>query len=216
MERSRLTLTVQAAVFCSAPWASSQRGADLAGCSVVEPAVGPVVVVVDVGGYHLPGLVEGLELLAPDGPFLEVAKPALDERLALGVAVAAAAVTDTKPGHDEPCRAGAERGAVIGAECQHPWSDALFGDGPFDHRDRFLGAAADGQVPADDLAGAAIDDLCSGSTSRARRPTRWSYPDAIAVRDARPRRTRGGAGAAQTGGAGSACARASRAAPACG
>lgn len=42
---------------------------------VVEPAVGPVVVVVDVGGDHLPGLVERLELVAPDAAFLQVAKP---------------------------------------------------------------------------------------------------------------------------------------------
>jgi len=57
--------------------------------------VGPVVVVVDVGGDHLPGLVERFELVAPDAALLEVAKPGLDERLALGVAVAAAAVADT-------------------------------------------------------------------------------------------------------------------------
>jgi hypothetical protein len=67
-------------------------GAYLAGRSVVEPAVRPFVVVVDVGGDHLPGLVEGLELLAPDAAFLQVAEPALDERLALRVAVAAAAM----------------------------------------------------------------------------------------------------------------------------
>jgi hypothetical protein len=37
--------------------------------------VGRVVVVVDVGGDHLPGLVEGFELVAPDTAFLEVAEP---------------------------------------------------------------------------------------------------------------------------------------------
>jgi hypothetical protein len=55
---------------------------DFGRCSVVEPAVGPVVVVVDVGGDHLPSLVEGLELVAPDAPFFEVSEPALDECLA--------------------------------------------------------------------------------------------------------------------------------------
>jgi hypothetical protein len=34
--------------------------------------MGPVVVVIDVGAYHLPGLVEGLELVAPDAALLEV------------------------------------------------------------------------------------------------------------------------------------------------
>jgi hypothetical protein len=36
--------------------------------------VGRVVVVVDVGGDHLPGLVEGFELGAPATAFLEVAE----------------------------------------------------------------------------------------------------------------------------------------------
>jgi hypothetical protein len=40
------------------------------------------------------GLVEGLELFAPDAALLELGEPGLDERLALGVAVAAAAVRD--------------------------------------------------------------------------------------------------------------------------
>jgi hypothetical protein len=56
-----------------------------------------VVVLVDVGGDHLPGLVEGFELVAPDAAFHEVAGPALDECLALGVALAAAAVSDSSP-----------------------------------------------------------------------------------------------------------------------
>jgi hypothetical protein len=46
--------------------------------------VGPVVVVVDVGGDHLPGLVEGLELVAPDASLLQVSEPPVDERLVLG------------------------------------------------------------------------------------------------------------------------------------
>ena len=62
-----------------------------------------VVVAVDVGGDLLSGLVEGLELGAPDEPLLELAEPGLDERLAFGVAVAAAAVGDA-----ELAEAGAE------------------------------------------------------------------------------------------------------------
>jgi hypothetical protein len=67
------------------------------GVPVIEPAVGPVVVVLDVGCAHLPGLLEGLELLAPDAALLEIAKPRFDGCLTLSVAVAAAAVRDTEP-----------------------------------------------------------------------------------------------------------------------
>jgi hypothetical protein len=42
--------------------------------------VGRVVVVVDVGGDHLPGLAEGFELVALDTAFLEVAKPLPGQR----------------------------------------------------------------------------------------------------------------------------------------
>ena len=68
---------------------------DFGRCAVVEAAVGPVVVVMDVGGDHLPGLVENLEVVSPDTALLEVAKPRLDERLALGVAVAGGVILFT-------------------------------------------------------------------------------------------------------------------------
>jgi hypothetical protein len=61
---------------------------------VVQAAVRPPVVGGDVGADRLSGLVDGLELLAPDAALLELAEPGLDERLGLGVAVAAAAVRD--------------------------------------------------------------------------------------------------------------------------
>jgi hypothetical protein len=63
-----------------------------------------VVVAVDVGADRGSGLVEGLELFAPDAALLELGEPGLDEGLALGVAVAAATVDD--PELAEP---GAER-----------------------------------------------------------------------------------------------------------
>ena len=69
-----------------------------------------------VGGDHLPRLVERLELVAPDAALLQVAKPALDERLRLGVAVAAAAVRDAERADREPGRAGGESGAIVGAK----------------------------------------------------------------------------------------------------
>lgn len=59
---------------------------------VVQATVRPVVVAVDVGADLVPGLLEGLELLAPDAAELELSEPGLDERLGLGVAVAAAPV----------------------------------------------------------------------------------------------------------------------------
>jgi hypothetical protein len=43
---------------------------------------------------RLSGVVERLERFASDAALLERAEPALDERLALGIAVAAAAVND--------------------------------------------------------------------------------------------------------------------------
>ncbi|MEJ7604417.1 MAG: hypothetical protein WKG01_41555 [Kofleriaceae bacterium] len=79
-------------------------GRDFSRRAVGQPGVGPVVVVVDVGADLLAGLVERLELVAPDAALLELSEPALDERLAFGVAVAAAPVRDAEFG-----QAGAER-----------------------------------------------------------------------------------------------------------
>ncbi len=59
-----------------------------------------MVVVVDVSADHLPGLVEGFELVQPDAALLELAEPGLDERLALGIAVAAAALPDSQRAPD--------------------------------------------------------------------------------------------------------------------
>jgi hypothetical protein len=49
-----------------------------------------VVVVLEVGADDGAGVVEGLELFAPDAALFELAEPGFDEGLALGVAVAAA------------------------------------------------------------------------------------------------------------------------------
>ncbi len=70
--------------------------------AVGQPLVGPVVVGVDVAADCLAGLIERLELLAPDAALLELRKPGLDERLRLGVAVAAAAMRDPVFGQAEP------------------------------------------------------------------------------------------------------------------
>ena len=62
----------------------------------------------------LAGLVERLEFFAPDAALFELSKPGLDERLALGVAVAAAAVGDPALGQAGPERAARVGGAVVG------------------------------------------------------------------------------------------------------
>lgn len=79
-------------------------GGDLARGAVGQPAVGTVVVAVDVGADRSSGLVDGLELLARDAALLELAEPGLDEALAPGIAVAAATVDDP-----ELVETGAER-----------------------------------------------------------------------------------------------------------
>jgi hypothetical protein len=71
--------------------------------------VGSVVVAVDVGADRGSGVVEGLELFAPDAALLELGEPGLGERLALGVAVAAAAVDDPVLGAASTERAAGER-----------------------------------------------------------------------------------------------------------
>jgi hypothetical protein len=64
-DRSLSTLTVQPEVCVVVP-VHRPTCAHLARCAVVEPAAGPVVVAVDVGGDHLPGLlIEHLQLVAP-------------------------------------------------------------------------------------------------------------------------------------------------------
>jgi hypothetical protein len=66
----------------------------------------------------------------------------LDERLALGVAVAAAAVRDAEASEGSLKRAGGERRAVVGPERQCPGRDGPVGGGALDETDRLAGAAA--------------------------------------------------------------------------
>ena len=56
--------------------------------------MGPVVVGLDVSVDLLSGLVDGLPLGSPRASFLELTEPGLDERLGLGVAVAATPMGD--------------------------------------------------------------------------------------------------------------------------
>jgi hypothetical protein len=71
--------------------------ANLLRCSVVEAFVGPVVVALDVCGDRGPGVFDGLEFVSPDAALLQLREPGLDKRLALRVAISAAAVNDPSP-----------------------------------------------------------------------------------------------------------------------
>ena len=72
-----------------------------------------VVVALDVAADPAAGVVEGFVLVQPDLPFFEFPEPALDEGLALGVAVAAAAVADAELGEQGAEAAGGEGRAVV-------------------------------------------------------------------------------------------------------
>jgi len=62
---------------------------------VGQPAVGSVVVALDVGADRGAGAVEGLELLAPDAALLEVAEPPVMNRAA--VSAAKSSVPEARP-----------------------------------------------------------------------------------------------------------------------
>src|SRR5712691_8566827 len=131
----------------------------------------PVVVAVDVGADPASGVVEGLVLVQPHLPFLEFPEPALDEGLALGVAGAAASVPDPKLAEPRSEAAGGEGGAVVAPEGELARFDAVQRDGTFDNSDRLVGAAAQAELPGDDLAGAAVDDRVQVA------PAMLGYPD---------------------------------------
>src|SRR3954468_4359502 len=109
---------------------------DFAPRVVVEAGAGSVVVAVDVGGDRGAGLVEGLELLAPDAAQLELGEPGLDEGLALGVAVAAAAMDDSQLGQAGAERARGVGGAVVRAQRQSAGPDVALGDRGVNDRER--------------------------------------------------------------------------------
>ena len=54
------------------------------------------MIALDVGADGGASFLQGLELAALDEPFFELGKPALDESLTLGVAVAVPAVSDAE------------------------------------------------------------------------------------------------------------------------
>src|SRR4051794_7826065 len=89
---------------------------------------------------------------------LSFPEPALDERLRLGVAVAAAAVADAELGELRAEAAGGEGRAVVAPEHEPALLDPVHRCCSFDNGDRLVGAAAQLEAPADDLAGAAVDD----------------------------------------------------------
>jgi len=117
-----------------------------------------VVVAVDVAADAASCVVEGLVLVQPHLPFFEFPEPALDEGLRLGVAVAAAPVPDAELGQARLEAAGREGGAVVAPERELALRDCVRRGGACDQLLRFDRAAAQLQLPGDDLAGAAVDD----------------------------------------------------------
>src|SRR3989442_13127599 len=116
------------------------------------------MVAVDVAADPAACVVERLVLVQPHLPFLEFPEPALDERLALGVAVAAAAMRDPELDQARLEAASGEGRAVVGAERQLAGLDPAQRARTLDNSDRLVGAAAQAELPRDDLAGAAVDD----------------------------------------------------------
>ena len=80
---------------------------DLERRAVSQPAVWPMVVGVDVASDLLAGLAERLEFFTPGAAQFGLREPQLDERLGIGVAVAAAAMGDM------PCSARRARKARL-------------------------------------------------------------------------------------------------------
>lgn len=90
--------------------------------------------------------------------FLELPEPALDERLAFGIAVAAAPLRDASGGEvaaEVPRR---ELRSVVRAERECPWAHGAGEGRVLDDVDGFVVAAAQLDAPPGDLTGAAIDD----------------------------------------------------------
>lgn len=109
----------------------------------------------------------------------QLPEPGLDEGLVLGVAVAAAPVCDAELGELGFEAAAGEGRAVVGAEGERASGDGVLADGLIDERDRFVGATAQLERPADDLAG-----WLSGPSSKPRRTTKLS--EASVYRDRGP------------------------------
>jgi AbgT putative transporter family len=125
------------------------------------------VAFISVGRHPLAGIAAGFGavsaafsvniLLTPaDGVVTDIANEAaqlVDERLAFGVALAAAAAGDGVLGRPGPERRAGERGP----ERQRPGGRTAGGDRGIDDRARLTSTAADVEGPADDLARAAVD-----------------------------------------------------------
>src|SRR5947209_16247548 len=117
--------------------------------AVVVARLRSLLVAFDVAADPPSRVVELFVLVQLHLPFFEFPEPALDEGLALGVAVAAASVLDSELGEPRAKAASGEGGPVIRAECQLAWLDRVDRGGAFDQRDRFVGAATQLKLPAD-------------------------------------------------------------------
>jgi hypothetical protein len=113
----------------------------------------------------------GLVFVEPDLAFFEFPEPALDEGLGLEVAAAAAAATDLELAEPLAEAAGGEAAAVVRASVSSPDRIPYSSPTVVDDGDRFITAAAEFELPAHDLGGAAAEDRVQVT------PAVLAYPD---------------------------------------
>jgi hypothetical protein len=104
--------------------------------------VGSAVILVDVRGDLGSRLVEGFPFGTPGAALLELAEPGLDERLGLGIAVAAAPVRNATRGHVLAEVLRGELGAVVAAEGELAGTDPARDDRVLDDVNGFVVMAA--------------------------------------------------------------------------
>ena len=89
---------------------------EFGGCVVADPGVGPALLRGDGGGERLSGVLKGFPLRTPGRPFLEVARPRLDQGVGFKLALAAWAVSDPMLGELAAQSSAGGLRAVVGAE----------------------------------------------------------------------------------------------------
>ena len=89
---------------------------EFGGCLVADPGVGPALLRGDGGGERLSGVLKGFPLRTPGRPFLEVARPRLNQGVGFKLALAAWAVSDPMLGELAAQSSAGGLRAVVGAE----------------------------------------------------------------------------------------------------
>jgi hypothetical protein len=147
------------------------------------------IVFLDPQGDAPPCVVEALALVDPDLLFFQAAVEALDVAVALGVVVGGAAVLDAEPAEGFDVAGRGELRAVVRGEGKSQSARAVgqvFEHGLLQSRESLAGAAAQAQIPADDLAREAVDDADQIRPAGGKgQPRPWSCriarPDSVAA-----------------------------------